>query len=259
MRNPILSVLLATLAAPASPPSDPVACYATIDKVVLLPDAQNPTQVELHGAFALAEGVSGNFYRAPERGVLRCKLGTDVDATRAMWRDLAKVAGTGEPIAFGSRYETLDPKSVPWRVVAPDAPVGELPAWSIGWGLGKNQGINYGPVQQLRLLPVCLPVDFGTDAGHKHRPGRAVVFTATNVLADRSDLKYVFTCATSDGDRHASGLVAPGKGITTWTVPLALQVGEVVTWTVHVVGDGIESAPVAVGSATVPAKAVHDK
>ncbi|MBL8753643.1 MAG: hypothetical protein JNK15_10100 [Planctomycetes bacterium] len=259
MPTALPAVLFAVAFAAAVPPSDPVACYATIDKVVLLPDAQQPTQVELHGAFALAEGVSGSFYRAPERGVLRAKLGADADATRAQWRDLARVAGTGEVVAFGSRYESLDAKSAPWRVVAADAPAGELAPWPSGYGLTRTRGIDHGPVRHLQLLPVCLPVDLGEAVASPNRPARPVVFTATNVLSDRTDLHYVFTCTSSDGDRHASGLVSPGKGITTWTIPLALQVGEVVTWTVHVVGAAIEDAPVAVGTFTVPAKSVRAK
>ncbi len=52
--------------------------------------------------------------------MLRFALSSDPDATKRMWRDLAKVAGTGKVGAFGSRYDMLAKDVVPTRVMAAD-------------------------------------------------------------------------------------------------------------------------------------------
>ncbi len=239
-------------------PSDQTGIYATIADVVLLPDAQQPVSVELRGAFAVAEGHHGSHYRAPVRGVLRAQLGSDKEATLAEWRDLQKQAGKGTVVSFGSRYDMHREGALPFRVATDDKPAGELPRWVLG-GVHVLQGVEYGPARELALLPVCLPVDLGNERRTSKFPSRRVVFQCTNAVAADADLKYLFRVVTSDGEQHASGLVAPGKGITSWTTSLALQVGEKVTWSVHVVGAKVDKAPIAEAVFTVPAAAVEGR
>jgi hypothetical protein len=84
--------------------SDPVGIYALVDKVVFEPNETNPERVQIHGAFAIAEGY-GYTYKKAERGYLYYKLNTDkANASRNEWSDLKSVAGTGQIVAFGSRY-----------------------------------------------------------------------------------------------------------------------------------------------------------
>jgi hypothetical protein len=241
-------------------PSDPQAVYAVLDQVVLLPNAEQPDSIELHGAFALAEGGRGQYYRAPRIGVLRLGPGKDRTAAIAQWRDLQALAGTGKVVTFGSRYEMLAADAKPWRVQEKtDAAPRELPAWSAGYGLDKPTNVDYGPARALGLLPRCLPVDIGKDRLPAEWPARSVAFSCTNCTAADADLRYQFVVDTSDGERFASELVAPGKGTTTWQTHLALQVGEQVSWTVHVVGKNVDRAPLAAGSFAVPASAVERK
>lgn len=241
-------------------PSDPGCVYALLDEVKLLPDAVAPTQIELRGAFALAEGERGQYYRAPQRGVLRFALGKDADGTRAQWLDLQKQAGTGKVVVFGSRHEALG-RGGPGMpaLVAADAAAVEPTRYTTGWGAHVVDNVHYGPVRELLLLPRCDRVTLDDERMPPTWPERPVVFTATNAIASDEGMHYVFTVATSDGERFASGLVAPGKGLTTWTPHLALQVGERLTWTVQVVGPGIDKAPIDVGTFVVPAKAVGER
>jgi hypothetical protein len=246
----------------ATPPSDPAGVYAVLDQVVLLPDERAPTGVELHGAFALAEGGRGEYYRTPRAGVLRFALGKDADGSRTQWRELREHAGKQRIVTFGSRYELHDQGAHGPRVAAPDEAATEAaaraapPPFSTGWGVRVLENVDYGAARELALLPRCLPVDLGTEKRPAHSPLRPVVLSCTNCTASGGELRYVFTVETSDGELHGSGLVAPGKGITTWTTDLALQVGEKVAWSVHVVGGAARRAPVDRGSFVVPAAAV---
>src|SRR5947208_16755779 len=84
--------------------SDPVGVYALVDKVVFEPNETSPERVQIRGAFAIAEGY-GYTYKKAERGYLYYKVNPDKPkACRNEWADLKAVAGTGQIVAFGSRY-----------------------------------------------------------------------------------------------------------------------------------------------------------
>ncbi len=250
-----LAGALAALAfVPPAPPSEPMGVFALLDKVVLQPNPEQPTSIELHGAFAVAEGGRGNYYRAPRTGVMRFSPGTDADESLRQWRDLAKQAGTGKVVTFGSRHQMNRDGVPPVRVAAAGDAPGTPPPYTTGWGVHVVEHVAYGGPRELMLLPRCLPVELGA-RGEPQWPEREVVFTCTNCMAGDPDLRYVFTVETSDGERFASGPVAPGKGLTAWRTQLALQLGETVTWWVHVVGDKVGRAPQDRGTFTAPAAA----
>ena len=99
-----LLVALFSLGATRAFASDPVGVYALVDKVVFEPNETNPERVQVWGAFAVAEGY-GYTYKKAERGYLYYKLSTEKqNACRNEWSDLKSVAGTGQIVAFGSRY-----------------------------------------------------------------------------------------------------------------------------------------------------------
>src|SRR6185295_1378079 len=84
--------------------SDPVGIYALVDKVVFEPNETNPERIQVWGAFAIAEGY-GYTYKSAERGYLYYKVNSEKStACRNEWSDLKSVAGTGQIVAFGSRY-----------------------------------------------------------------------------------------------------------------------------------------------------------
>src|SRR6266511_2782240 len=84
--------------------SDPVGIYALVDKVVFEPNETDPERIQVWGAFAIAEGY-GYTYKNAERGYLYYKVNPDKpSACRNEWTDMKSIAGTGQIIAFGSRY-----------------------------------------------------------------------------------------------------------------------------------------------------------
>ena len=85
--------------------SDPTAVYARIDKVVLQPTAAMPETVQIWGVFSVAKPNDRNDYLAPARGYWYFKLADNPEAARSEWADLNAVAGTGQIVSFGSRYE----------------------------------------------------------------------------------------------------------------------------------------------------------
>ncbi|MBK8101361.1 MAG: hypothetical protein IPK26_30125 [Planctomycetes bacterium] len=240
-------LLLPTLWSPAEPPalpSDPAGVYALLDRVALLPDANNPDRVEIEGAFCLAVGHGGDYYRSPVRGRLTFTASDKKDQSIAEWRDLAKVAGTGRIVAFGSRYEQHEH---PPRVIVAGQAATEPAPYPLGWGIREVGTLDYGPVRELRLLPTPLsPLDAnGPKASANRRPGRDVTFECKNCLADQKDLRYVFEVQVGDGERFASPPVEPGQGTTKWTTEMALQAGEKIVWRVHVLHLKAERTPVA--------------
>jgi len=99
--------LLFVLTAPATTcyASDPVALYARVDRVVLEPDAGSPNTIQVWGVFSIAKPNDRNDFLPPARGYLYFKLAGNPDAARREWADLEQVAGTGQIVALGSRYE----------------------------------------------------------------------------------------------------------------------------------------------------------
>jgi len=115
MKSPKRKILLfaaAVLLLPAMVlmASDPVGVYCVVDRVVLEPNETSPQRIQIWGTFAVWEGqpFTGSMqYSKPQRGYLYYRItpGNDGKIERAEWADLKAVAGTGQGIAFGSRYK----------------------------------------------------------------------------------------------------------------------------------------------------------
>jgi len=150
----MLAVLLGLLGAGASNAlaSDPVGIYGFVEKVVFEPSETNPERVQLWGAFAIAEGY-GYTYKNAERGYLYYKLDSEkTGACRNEWLDLKSVAGTGQIVAFGSRYGekgTLRKK---------DAKPENPDMYPLAMGLKKiREEKDYEPLKQLAKLREAKP------------------------------------------------------------------------------------------------------
>jgi hypothetical protein len=101
----------ATIAATPARLSDPIGIFGVVDKVVLLPDAANPTTIQLWGVFSLSENVGGDHYKPAQRGYLYFSM--DQSRSRqvsAEWADLQKLAGKGEAVGFGAKYSRTPPR-----------------------------------------------------------------------------------------------------------------------------------------------------
>lgn len=145
----LLTLLFSLLSAGATRglASDPVGIYALVDQVVFEPNETHPERIQIRGAFAIAEGY-GYTYKNAERGYLYYKLNPDKPkACRNEWADLKSVAGTGQIVAFGSRYGekgTLRKK---------DAKPENPDAYPVAMGLTKvKEEKDYEPLKQLAKL-----------------------------------------------------------------------------------------------------------
>lgn len=248
MNTLLLLPLAATLAAvfsthaPApAPASDPSGIYALIEKVVFLPDEAKPERIELHGAFAIAVGQHGDYYTGPRWGRLLLRAPEQkTEACIAQWRDLARVAGTRQVVAFSSRYSQKDV-----RVLGPDATAGTPGVQGMDFGVNKVENSRWGSAQGLKLLPKPIaPVTVGpnaTDEGQYN--SYPIEFQVTNGATD-GDVRYVFEVETAR-ERVASQPITPGETTTSWKTNVFLVAGDRVKWSVRVVGDKVERAPVA--------------
>lgn len=142
-----LLVALLSLGAARALASDPVGIYALVDRVVLEPNESNPQRIQVWGAFAIAEG-SGYSYKNAERGYLYYKLNPEKpDACHNEWSDLKTVAGTGQIVAFGSRYGG---KGV---LRKKDAKPENPDVYPVAMGLTKvKEEKDYEPLKQLAKL-----------------------------------------------------------------------------------------------------------
>src|SRR5436190_5670034 len=150
----LLTLLLALfgLGAGRALASDPVGIYALVDKVVLEPNETNPERIQIRGAFAIAEGY-GYTYKIAERGYLYFKANSEKPtACRNEWSDLKAVAGTGQIVAFGSRYvEKGKLRKKETKAENPDV-------YPVAMGLTKvKERDDYEPLKQLAKLRDAAP------------------------------------------------------------------------------------------------------
>jgi hypothetical protein len=87
--------------------SDPIGIYAIVEKVIYEPSEAAPQRVQIWGAFAFADTTrGGDYYTKPQVGYLYYALPAGKEEiVRKEWADLKSVAGTGQGVAFGRRYE----------------------------------------------------------------------------------------------------------------------------------------------------------
>jgi len=115
--------------------SDPVGIYALVDKVVFEPNEQAPERVQVWGVFALAKKNDRNLYESPVRGYLYFSLQKGKEDTcRREWADLKSIAGTGQCVAFSSRWalweQPLKVRKATDKAEAPDT-------YPPGFGMAK--------------------------------------------------------------------------------------------------------------------------
>jgi hypothetical protein len=145
-KTTLFAVALAALAAGAvvTRASDRTAVYAKVDRVVLEPTADAPTAIQIWGVFSIAKAGNPNDYQPTARGYLYYALPPKADLARREWSDLQSVAGAGDIVAFGSRWE-----GVP-RLRQPNEKPSTPDPYSLNAGLTKVRGNNqYAPIRAL--------------------------------------------------------------------------------------------------------------
>ena len=144
-KRTILLICAVALAAGAtSLASDRTAVYAKIERVVLEPNSQAPDRIQVWGVFSIADPVTPSAYKPAAKGYLYLAASGDAATARKEWADLETVAGTGQIVAFGSRFETI-----PRVRQAADKPSGP-DAYATDTGVIKVQGkTDYAPIRAL--------------------------------------------------------------------------------------------------------------
>ena len=128
--------------------SDPNGIYAFVDRVVFEPGDDNPERIQVWGGFALAKSGNRYEYGEAQRGYLYFKLRAgDEEVCRKEWADLKAVAGTGQLVSFGSRYEKAPP-----ALRKADAKPENPDAYPKSWGMNKVRPRDYAPINQLVKL-----------------------------------------------------------------------------------------------------------
>ena len=146
LRTTLVTALTTSIVAAAqlAHASDRVAVYAKVDRVVLQPNAGAPDTIQIFGTFSIAERNNPNDYRPAARGYLYYRLPAKRDVARREWADLAAIAGTGQIVAFGSRWEGTP------RVREASEPPANPDDYTINTGLTKVEGrTDYAPVRGL--------------------------------------------------------------------------------------------------------------
>ncbi|MEP7272091.1 MAG: hypothetical protein ABI882_11350 [Acidobacteriota bacterium] len=137
------------VALPVNAFSDWVGVYAVIDKVVLEPNATAPERIQIWGDFAVADKNDRNTYQQAQRGYVYYTVpsGKEVPA-RKEWADLKAMAGTGQVIGFGTRYQGVG------KVRKSDEKPGSPDPYPVGSGLVKmsDRGTTYAPIAELKAI-----------------------------------------------------------------------------------------------------------
>jgi|SRR5579884_1765885 len=209
--------------------SDPIGAYALIDKVVLEPNEQAPTRIQVWGAFTFAEETNGETYAEPVRGYLyyRVVQGKE-EVCRKEWADMKKLAGTGAVIGMGSRFN----RAALGAVHRGSEKAEKADAYPLGMGLVRvRRGTEYPPIQKLITLPApATPAD-----GATINPGKVTLITRNIVGPGHDRAKYVFELETASGVKETSDPIAAGEKETKWTPRMQVKAGEKYTWRVQAV------------------------
>lgn len=106
LRYLVYTAAVLTVAALPLHASDPVGIYALVEKVVFEPATGGAQRVQVWGVFAASDGKRGDDYQPAQRGYLyyALKPGQE-DVCKREWSDLKSVAGKGQGIGFGRRYQ----------------------------------------------------------------------------------------------------------------------------------------------------------
>ena len=237
MRFVRLFILLCAASVTAAAPntlSDPIGVYALIDRVVLEPDAGKPERVQVWGVFAFADPKSGpEKYTPAQRGYLYYSVnGANPRASLTEWADLNSIAGKGEVIGYGGRYEKNG------RLRKPSERASDPDPYPRSYnGIVRMPTFN-SPAISRELLHVPQPV---TPADGATVPAGAIRLTVRS-LPD-TEAQYVFEITPAGGTAETSAPVAVGKTDLSWTPKLKVVSGKQYTWRAWAVNGSWQGQP----------------
>ena len=220
-----LSVLLLWCCGSVALASDPVGVYAVVEKVVAEPSEGAPERVQVWGVFSLADRSSGDEYAKPVYGYMYYNAAEKPEAARREWADLKSVAGTGQAVAFGSRYK--EKGRVRPATEKPEKPDG----YPIEMGLTKVRRTEYGPVRAVLEVPVPVSPEPAAEVP----AGKVTLSARARQSGDNEPApKCVFEITATGGQKETSEPVDAGAdGKATWSPRMQLKAGETYTWSVR--------------------------
>jgi hypothetical protein len=134
LRKPLTFLAAAGILAVPVRFSDPVAIYATIDKVVLTPET-NPTTIQIWGTFSMSDRQGGDHYGAAVKGYLYYTIDPAKErVTRAEWSDLQGQAGKKTVVGFAAKWQSGPIGRVRCATEAPSKP----DVYTIGQGVATT-------------------------------------------------------------------------------------------------------------------------
>jgi hypothetical protein len=228
--------VMAALAGPrVARASDPIGIYAVIDKVVLEPDDQAPTRIQVWGTFCVGKEY-GRSYLPPAYGYLYYGLDAGKeDVCRREWSDLKKSAGTGSVIGFGRTWNVAMLDRVRNAAEKPEHPA----AYPLGQGLVRMRpNEDWQPLKELYTMPA--PIVPGDSAEVK--PGTITLATRNILSPAHSHSNYVFEIEDGQGHKEVSPAVQPGAKETKWSPKMEVKAGTKYRWRVGAV-DGAWKGP----------------
>jgi hypothetical protein len=229
MRRTLLAAAVGLLAlAGTARASDPVGIYGLVQKVVLEPKDDKPERAQVWGVFRFAVKNKGDEYSAPVYGYLYYSLAPGkADDSRREWADMKKVAGTGQVIAFASRYGAKGT----WHKASqkPDKP----DAHPIADGMQKVDSTSEIAKELRSVAMPAEPAD-----GGQVEPGSSVLLRAHRIAdTDRKGVKYLFEITNPAGDKETSDPVEVGSRdkLASWRPKMPYNPGKEYTWRVWTV------------------------
>ncbi len=229
MRRVLVAVIGVVVLAGTVRASDPVGIYALVQKVVLEPKDDKPERAQVWGVFrfAIKNVGDGVYYAPPVYGRLDYGLAPGkADDTRREWADFKKIAGTGQVVAFASRY---GPKGTLHKA---SEKVDKLDPYPIDNGLNKLE-LDGAIAKELCSLPMPDRPEDGRDV-----PEGKVTLRAHGIAdKDRKEVRYVFEITNSAGDKETSKPVEAGERaqVASWAPKMEIKSGKQYTWRVWAV------------------------
>jgi hypothetical protein len=232
-----VSVTVSVLALFAAPTlKDPVGVEAIVERVELLPNAQNPNAIRIVGAFVVGfphPTIDGAVSYMLGRGYLYYRLNEAYpEATLAEWQAIQRAAGTGTAISFGARGGKNG------RLRMPYSPASEPDIYPLGLGFAKDLPAHRMIWHLTHLAAAVSPAPNDTIAAGE---GRLVAWPAV-----RRGLAYTFEIETDGEVKQSPPISVNASGELAWTLPFAPQPGKAYRWRVWVAGGARPPRPSAV-------------
>lgn len=205
----------------------PPLCMA-VDNIVLEPNDQAPTRIQIWGTFMQLQ-LPGGHYGPPVRGYLYYTAAPGKEKEcRKEWAALKKLVAEDRIVAFGMCGTPKVEGHLRKPSQKPEAPI-VFPLCDPGF-TPAERSIDARSLKELLALPAPVtPAD-----GERVRPGK-VKLTARNIRdKEHTRAKYVFAIENSAGEHEESPPIAAGEKQTEWSPTMTVKAGEKYTWHVRV-------------------------